>query len=88
MNESDQVEVTGKGDNEQVTITLGDLESLVRQDLDRHQADTMKERVEGIIYMVCLAVGAFLLMIHAFTDWIPYLVGLPSARVIITRFLL
>lgn len=82
----------GKGKQEQITITLDELDKRIQHDLSvhehhRHMEETFKERVEGYLYLFCLMLSAIFLIVHAFTDWIPFLVGIPSARVIITNWL-
>lgn len=81
----------GKGKQE-ITISLDDLDARIQHDLSvhehsRHKEETAREKVEGYLYMGCLILSALFLIMHAFTDWIPLLVGVPSARVVITRFL-
>lgn len=78
--------------NPLITIRLDELDMRIEQDIrdvteTREHKESMKEKVEGWIFAGCLVCGVILLIIHAFTDWIPFLVGLPSARVIITRWL-
>lgn len=80
------------GKDQVITLSLNELDQHIQQDLAvhehvRHEHETTKERVEGYVYLFCLIISAVFLVVHAFTDWIPFLVGLPSARVIITRFL-
>jgi hypothetical protein len=75
-----------------ITLSLDELDTHIQHDLaEQHKLarknETTKEKVEGYIYLACLIVGAVLLIVHAFTDWIPFLVGLPSARVILTRWI-
>jgi hypothetical protein len=75
-----------------INITLDDLDARIQHDLDAHAKihkaqESNKEKAEGWVYIFCLVLGAVLLIVHAFTDWIPFLVGLPSARVILTRWL-
>lgn len=80
-------------DNDQmVTISLDELDKRIQADLMnanklRKMEETTRERVEGYVYLFCLILGAVFIVLHMLTDWIPYLVGLPSARVILTQWL-
>lgn len=67
---------------------LAEIETVIKADLRTRRAEeTMKDKIESVIYVACLVAGATLLLIHLLTDWIPFLVGLPSARVIVTQML-
>lgn len=81
----------GKG-KQTVTIDLDELDKRIQHDLavhehHRHEQESVRERVEGYLYLFCLVLSAAFIVVHAFTDWIPLLVGVPSARVIITTWL-
>lgn len=81
----------GKG-KQTITVSLDELDQRIQHDLQVHEhmhraEESTREKVEGYLYLFCLVMGAAFIIIHAFTDWVPFLVGLPSARVILTRFL-
>lgn len=77
---------------EMITISLDELDQRIQHDLSVHEHnrkadETMHEKVEGYVYLVCLVMCAVFILVHTLIDWVPLLVGVPSARVIITRFL-
>ncbi len=87
----DEGSTDGKG-SETITITLDELDKRIQHDLlvhesHRHADETTREKVEGYLYLACLVLSAVFLLMDTLTDWIPLMVGIPSARVILTRFL-
>lgn len=84
--------MTDKPDDKMITISLDELDKRIQHDLSVHehhhkQEETTREKVEAWIFIACLVMGAGFILLHMLTDWVPFLVGLPSARVILTRFL-
>jgi hypothetical protein len=82
----------GKKTSPMITISLDDLDKRIQHDLAVHEhahraEETTREKVEGYLYMACLVLSAVFIIVHTLTDWIPLLVGVPSARVILTRWL-
>ena len=67
-------------------ISLDELRDAIDADFAQLKGkDEAKEKVECIIFFVCFVIGGALMVLRVLIDLAPWIVALPSARVMVFR---